>query len=483
MPAVRSLRDLARRAAEEPQVALRRVLTLVCELLAMDVAFVSVIDDAGNRTVRLSVYSDGTLGPTGFTEPLETTWCGLVVRDDGVLVDDARGGAAYDALPLTAALGIVSYAGVPLRGEDGEAVGTLCALGHVPHASLNQRDSDVLRGLAEIVGPLVTALDQPGAPVPWVPVGLAGVAAAVEDAHDVERLSRPLLGALRDLTGMASAYLTVVHEEDGVQEIRYADNARADFELPEGLLVPWDDTLCKRALEEGRACTTDVPAVWGDSRAARALDILVYISVPVRTDDGRLWGTLCAADSVAAGDVEAHLPTMRLFARLIGSEVEREAAAQRARRELDTDPLTGCASRRVVQPWLFDRLRRLSPDEVVVALYVKILGLHEVNRTFGDRVGDALLVEAAGRLRAVARRGDLVARMSGNELLVAACVPRGVTMALTQRVRAAVSFSLPRDGAWIDVGAAVGVATSDGNDGPSLVTAAYADMVGTRHTR
>ena len=88
------------------------------------------------------------------------------------------------------------------------------------------------------------------------------VAEAVDNASDLETLTRPLLEALHDVTGMASTYLTVVHEERDVQEIRYSNNTLDGFALPEGLDVPWSDTLCKRALDEGRACTTDVPDVW-----------------------------------------------------------------------------------------------------------------------------------------------------------------------------------------------------------------------------
>ena len=104
------------------------------------------------------------------------------------------------------------------------------------------------------------------------------------------------------MTGLASTYLTVVHTDDELQEIRYALNTRDDFELPEGMFVPWEDTLCKRALDEDRPCTTDVPAVWGDHDAARTLGLQVYISVPVETPDGKLWGTLCAADSSTVDD-------------------------------------------------------------------------------------------------------------------------------------------------------------------------------------
>ena len=104
------------------------------------------------------------------------------------------------------------------------------------------------------------------------------------------------------MTGLASTYLTVVHTDDELQEIRYALNTRDDFELPEGMFVPWEDTLCKRALDEDRPCTTDVPAVRGDHDAARSLGLQVYISVPVERPDGKLWGTLCAADSSTVDD-------------------------------------------------------------------------------------------------------------------------------------------------------------------------------------
>jgi len=102
------------------------------------------------------------------------------------------------------------------------------------------------------------------------------------------------------MTGLAWTYLTVVHTDDELQEIRYALNTRDDFELPEGMFVPWEDTLCKRARDEDRPCTTDVPAVRGDHDAARSLGLQVYISVPVETPDGKR--EYAAAQAVFAAD-------------------------------------------------------------------------------------------------------------------------------------------------------------------------------------
>lgn len=54
--------------------------------------------------------------------------------------------------------------------------------------------------------------------------------------------------------------------------------------------MPWHDTLCKRALDEGRPFTADVGQCWGDSQAAAALGIQTYASTPVRMSDGQLYG-------------------------------------------------------------------------------------------------------------------------------------------------------------------------------------------------
>ena len=312
---------------------------------------------------------------------------------------------------------------------------------------------------------------------------LAAVAAAVEDAHDVDGLSRPLVDSLRALTGLSSAYVTSIDADLGVQEIRYAVNVREDFVIPEGLVVPWEDTLCKRALDEGTPVTTDVPTVWGDSEAAQALGIQTYVSVPVAMSDGRVWGTLCAADSVVADDIGTHLPTMRLFARLIAAQVERDAAVQRARAEADTDVLTGCSSRRVVRPWLTAQLAALSPDEVVVVAFVDLDLFKTVNDTLGHAAGDAVLVQVGHRLRAAARPHDLVARLGGDEFLVAVRTPRDTTGPVTERLRSTVQFSMDWQGTQVDVSAAVGAAVSDGHDAVSLIAAADQEMYAVKRAR
>lgn len=140
---------------------------------------------------------------------------------------------------------------------------------------------------------------------------------------------RPLLEALQDLTGLSSTRLTGVHAQSRVQEVRYA-RGTAPGGLVEGVDVPWDDTLCKRALDAEQPVTGDVRALWPAAGASSST--ATHLCVPVRLVDGRLWGTLCATDPGRRDAARSALPVAGLFATLISAAVERAAAVARSGR-------------------------------------------------------------------------------------------------------------------------------------------------------
>jgi diguanylate cyclase (GGDEF)-like protein len=78
-----------------------------------------------------------------------------------------------------------------------------------------------------------------------------------------------------------------------------------------------------------------------------------------------------------------------------------------------TDPLTGLSNRRML-------LSRLAGEPFATGgLYLLDLDhFKAINDTHGHAVGDAVLVEAARRLRAVLRQDDTVVRWGGEEFLV-----------------------------------------------------------------
>jgi diguanylate cyclase len=255
---------------------------------------------------------------------------------------------------------------------------------------------------------------------------LSQLSTSVSSARTLEDLTRPMLEMLEAVTGLESTYLTRIDAEQGLQHILYARNVR-QMQIPEGLAVPWGDTLCKRALDEGRVYTDNVAECWGDSDAARQLGIQTYVSTPVRTDSGGLYGTLCAASAESRPLPANAFNVLSLFARLIGQHVEREQLLQRlteANAELATraatDALTNLPNRRA----FLDELRRMLAQaerdgRAVVVAFIDLDGFKSVNDLHGHDAGDAFLVAMAHRLQQSLRAGDLLARLGGDEFVVA----------------------------------------------------------------
>ncbi|MDP9140082.1 MAG: sensor domain-containing diguanylate cyclase [Pseudomonadota bacterium] len=317
---------------------------------------------------------------------------------------------------------------------------------------------------------------------------LVGAQAAPDS---LENLTRPMLELLEEVTGLESTYLTTIDLGAGIQRILFSRNSQA-LNIPEGLAVPWGDTLCKRALEEGRAHTDDVAGCWGDSEAARALGINTYLSQPVRMQDGDLFGTLCAASANRVALDSGTINVLAKFAKLIAQQVERERALHQVQltntelsRHALADPLTGLANRRRMEQELRRMLahtqRRSQP---LMVAFVDLDGFKTINDRHGHDVGDQFLVHIARKLVAAVRAEDLVARTGGDEFVVLA---QGTsTEVLAKRLEDATAGHFSYDGCVIDyAGASVGVAqaTDDECDSTDLLKRADAEMYAAKRAR
>lgn len=144
-----------------------------------------------------------------------------------------------------------------------------------------------------------------------------------QGAGDLASVTRPLLDALQAITALESTYLTSIDWEQQTQQVVVADN-RGDLLIEEGAVIPWEDTLCRRAMESDRYATDDVPGTWGDSPVARELGIRTYVSVPVILADGEVYGTICGASSRALVVDEQISSLLTVFARIVADTVARE---------------------------------------------------------------------------------------------------------------------------------------------------------------
>ena len=110
--------------------------------------------------------------------------------------------------------------------------------------------------------------------------------------------------------------------------------------------------------------------------------------------------------------------------------------------------------------------------------YLDLDGFKPVNDRHGHAVGDKLLAAVAARMRQVARDGDVVARMGGDEFAV---LQQGVDQAdralsLAWRLIEAIGQPCEIETHRVQVGASVGIAMwpSGGRDAESLLR--HADM-------
>lgn len=246
----------------------------------------------------------------------------------------------------------------------------------------------------------------------------------------LEEVVRPLLDLLEELTGLDSTYFTVIDEVKGIQTVVYAKNT-SQLNIPEGLTVPLGDTLCQRAIREGRRYTNDVPGLWGDSDAARVLGICTYLSEPIRLINNTLYGTLCAASDRPLSVSEANQSYLAVFSSLIARYIESEKLLdillnenQVLTQHAYTDPLTGIPNRRSLTRALSGQLRHAK--EAVKRLYVAFIdldGFKEINDQFGHDAGDRFLIGIANKLVAGCPQSDFIARYGGDEFVLFRIAP------------------------------------------------------------
>jgi diguanylate cyclase (GGDEF)-like protein len=130
------------------------------------------------------------------------------------------------------------------------------------------------------------------------------------------------------------------------------------------------------------------------------------------------------------------------------------------------DALTDLPNRLLLSERLEHALARVKRGEVVATHLLDLDLFKHVNDTLGHAVGDKLLQAVAGRLLAVARETDTVARMGGDEFAIVQVAlerPAEATT-LAERVIEAIREPYQIDGHQVVIGTSVGIAIGP-NDG------------------
>ncbi|MET3665207.1 EAL domain-containing protein [Caulobacter sp. 1776] len=153
---------------------------------------------------------------------------------------------------------------------------------------------------------------------------------------------------------------------------------------------------------------------------------------------------------------------------------ERKRAEAQIARLAHYDPLTDLPNRVLFQKHLSEALaRRARKGDQLAVHFIDLDRFKTVNDTLGHPLGDALLREAAERLRGCVREGDTVARLGGDEFAVVQTGLSDMSGAtrLAGRVVEAMVAPFDLQGHQVVIGASVGVAAapSDGEDADELL--------------
>jgi len=150
-------------------------------------------------------------------------------------------------------------------------------------------------------------------------------------------------GPLGEFSSAAEEVLDFLHGRLGfslwliarVEDDRWViDQARDEgYGVSVGDSFPFSDTYCARMVEGlGPHFAAEASAVpcYADAGIGKELPIASYIGVPLRREDGSLFGTLCAIDpSPQPPSVGRELPLVELGGRMLSSLLEGDAADRR----------------------------------------------------------------------------------------------------------------------------------------------------------
>ena len=200
------------------------------------------------------------------------------------------------------------------------------------------------------------------------------------------------------------------------------------------------------AIAEGLAAVFTCPLRHGDVSIG-ALDL--YRSSPGPLDEEDMSAAQTLADVAAAYLLNAR------------AREEAQAASNAFHHNSLHDPLTGLPNRQLLADRLAHATARAKRSHTKAAiLFVDLDQFKRVNDRHGHHIGDALLLAVTGRLSALVRAGDTLARVSGDEFVIFCEEISAASDAEVLAERITESFEMPFTimGRTVAITASIGIA-------------------------
>jgi GAF domain-containing protein len=220
-------------------------------------------------------------------------------------------------------------------------------------------------------------------------VTMRGFASVPEAAQAIFRL-------IHDLVGMRICVLTRIDLVANTLTVLEAFDA-AGVGVVSGMELPADSMPCACVVRNAAALREydlDAHPAFRVLPARTKLGLRSYVGVPLRRQDGTIWGTLAATDTEPREITDAHLHTLTVLARLAAFEFEREEQRQELAKQAEI-----LAERLAMSEMLQQERIRAARLEAVLESAVTVS--HEVNNPL------AVLQLRVGRLKSRSLHGDV----------------------------------------------------------------------------
>ncbi|PZR71748.1 MAG: histidine kinase [Chthoniobacterales bacterium] len=128
-----------------PEESFDRLTRLAAKLIGVPATFISLVDE--RRDFYKSCFGFGE--PLASTRQMEgRTFCHYAIVSSGpLLIPDTMADPVFREVPTVQSLGVRAYAGIPLITDDGQAIGSFCAIDFAPR-QWSALDVEILTELA-----------------------------------------------------------------------------------------------------------------------------------------------------------------------------------------------------------------------------------------------------------------------------------------------------------------------------------------------